>query len=176
MCRLLPARASQNSGFHLLRNLFPGDTVTDALDNQLNPTLKHIGPVIQQYFEASSRLCDGNLCAMKDGRWHFDSVSKISWQPCGCIYQMYSHLFVWGEMKHAAGDYLQTIGFYKVPCSIGPLKTCLWQNIYDPQKSRAVIWGVLTMTWLIVLRLQLAKCCFHRERGHTALETADWPA
>lgn len=67
MCRLLPAQASQNSEFHLPRKLYPGDTVIDALDNQLNPTLKHIGPVIQQYFEASSHLCNGNLCAVKDG-------------------------------------------------------------------------------------------------------------
>lgn len=101
------------------------------IENQLNPTLKHTGPVTQQYSEASSRLCVWwqSLC---DERWHFDSVSKTSWQPCGCTYQMYSHLFVWGEMKHAAGDYIQTISFYKLPCSIAPLKVCLWQNSQDP--------------------------------------------
>ncbi len=71
------ARQARTQSFILPRKLFPGDVVIDALDNQLSPTLKHIGPVIQQYFEASSHLCDGNLCAVKGGRWHFDSVSKI---------------------------------------------------------------------------------------------------
>lgn len=51
-CQLLGAWASQNPAFHLLRTPFPGNTVIDALDNQLNPTLKQTGPVIQQYFEA----------------------------------------------------------------------------------------------------------------------------
>lgn len=126
MCRLLPARASQNSEFHLPRKLCLADTVIDALDSQLKPTLKHIGPVIQQYLEASSRFVRWqSLCSE---RWHFDSVNGISWQPCGWIDQMYSHLFVWGEMKHAAGDYLQTISFSKVPCSIAPLETCPWHK------------------------------------------------
>lgn len=51
-----PCLGKPNPKFHFLRKLFPGDTVIDTLDNQLNPTLKHIGPVIQQYFEASASL------------------------------------------------------------------------------------------------------------------------
>lgn len=74
-CQLHGAWASQNPAFHLLRKQFPGNTVIDALDKQLNPTLKQIGPVIQQYFEAGPRLPDDHLCAVKDGRWHFDSAS-----------------------------------------------------------------------------------------------------
>lgn len=88
--------------FHLLRKLFPRDILIDALDNKLSPTLEHVGPVIQEYFEASAGLYSGNLCAAKGRRWHFDSVSKSSWRPRGCVFQIYSHLFVWGEMKHSA--------------------------------------------------------------------------
>lgn len=127
------------------------------------------------YFEAhsfrwfSSILKPALVCvwwqSLCSERWHFDSVSKISWQPCGCTYRMYSHLFVWGEMKHAAGDYIQTISFYIVPCSIAPLKAYSWQNSPDPI-CRALIWGVPTTTWSIALRLELAKCHFCLEHGH----------
>lgn len=81
-------------------------------------------------------------------RWHFDSVGKISHgshadASTKCIPICLS------EMKWSmeTGDYLQTISFYKVPCSIAILKTCRWQNIYD--LIDAVIWGVQTMTWKI---------------------------
>ena len=54
--------------------------------------------------------------------------AKISWQPCRCIYQTYSHLFVYCEMKHAEGITSKQLALTKVPCSIAPLKTCLWQK------------------------------------------------
>ena len=63
-----PCLGKTKPRFICSEKLFPGNPVIDALDNRLNPTLKHIGPVIQQYFEASAGLHDGNLCAPKDGR------------------------------------------------------------------------------------------------------------
>lgn len=68
MCLLLSARTTKKPRFICSEKLLPGDTVIDALNNQLNPILKHIGRVIQQYFEARASLHDGNLCALKDGR------------------------------------------------------------------------------------------------------------
>lgn len=124
VCCSLPGQAKAPSFIYSESCSLQTQTVIDALDNQLNPTLRPIGRGILQYFGTSSTLCDGNLCyTVKDRRWHLDSASEISQQPRGCIYQMYFHLLVWGEPKHASGDYLQTISFYKVPCSAALLKS-----------------------------------------------------
>jgi len=119
------------------------------ISNKLNPALKYAGMPIQHHFRnRTSSFCDGNCFAVTDGRWHHDSVSKISQQKCiHCIKCIPICLFEvkWSMQSGLPPNnwLLQSTIQYSSSENL-PTANHLW-----PTKHWSVIWDSLTISWLL---------------------------
>lgn len=149
-CSLL----GQDPEFHLPRKLLPGDAKTDALENQLHPTLKHTPSGDSAVFLKSALVCVWwqSLCSE---RWHSDSVSKKSHgshadAPTECIPICLSEV-KWSMQQGITYKQLAFTEYHAV--------LLLWKHTQGKNSPgpicRALIWGVPTTTWSIALRLEL---------------------